>query len=80
MKKLKKLILNCNVTSAKCVSLGIWSVYHFRTFLVSENSEKTVWFFPLILIPNHSFPRAESLWSLSLDAMISIGVTDSPVS
>lgn len=31
--KIKKLILNHNVTSAKCESLGIWSVYHFWTFL-----------------------------------------------
>lgn len=47
---------------------------------VAENSKMMVLFFPLILMPNHPFLRAESLWSMSLDTVISTGATDSPVS
>jgi len=46
---------------------------------VAENSKMIILFFTLILVPNHPFLRAESLWSLSLDTVISTPATDSPV-
>lgn len=47
---------------------------------VAENSKMIILFLPLISVPNHPFLRAESLWSLSLDTVISAAATDSPVS
>lgn len=47
---------------------------------VAENNKMIILFPTLILMPNHPFLRAENLWSLSLDTVISTSVTDSPVS
>lgn len=34
---------------------------------IAENSKMIILVLSLILVPNHPFLRAESLWSLSLD-------------
>lgn len=47
---------------------------------IAENNKMITLFPALILVPNHPFLRAESLWSLSSDTVISTAATDSPVS